>query len=74
MKEKFSKLIDLKSIITMSAVFTLEFLLIFLTLKTGDINNVIFTVFASLLSAITTYYFTKKKDESKSNTEGDNTK
>jgi hypothetical protein len=73
MKEKLTKLFDVKSLTTLSLVFTFEFLLIFITFKTASVDNPLFTVFSNILTAVITYYFTKKKDDSKSN-EGEDAK
>lgn len=55
MKEKLTKLIDLKSIIT----FLLTVALIIFTYK-GIIGN---ELFITSTSAVFTFFFTKKKDE-----------
>ena len=59
MKEKFAKLIDLKSIITLLVVITL----VTLVLENLTISDeAIKTLFVSVTSSCFTYYFTKKKD------------
>lgn len=59
MKEKFAKLIDLKSIVTL--VMTVAMIL----LLTGTFNppKEILTLYASSYGAIITYFFTKKSGD-----------
>ena len=59
--EKVAKLIDLKSIITLTLIITLEVLII----KGTDLNNDLFLLFSNILTMVVTYFFTKK-----SNSEG----
>ena len=64
MKNKFAKLIDLKSIITILLVVTLVVLVV------GNMqidDEAIKTLFVSVTTSCFTYYFTKKK----SNAEGE---
>lgn len=64
MKNKFAKLIDLKSIITILLVVTLVVLVV------GNLpinDEAIKTLFTSVTTSCFTYYFTKKK----SNSEGE---
>ena len=64
MKNKFAKLIDLKSIITILLVVTL----VVLVVGNMPINDeAIKTLFTSVTTSCFTYYFTKKK----SNAEGE---
>ena len=58
MKEKFSKLIDVKSIVTL--IMTLAMVLIL----TGvfEPSTEAFGLFATVYGAVVTYFFTKKKD------------
>lgn len=55
MKE-LKKLIDLKSIITLSLIFTLEFLII----KGAKLDNDLFLLFSNLITMVITFYFAKK--------------
>ena len=61
MKEIFSriaKLIDLKSIITLTLIITLEILII----RGTELNNDLFLLFSNILTMVITYFFTKKKE------------
>ena len=55
MKE-LKKLIDLKSIITLSLIFTLEILII----KGAKLDNDLFLLFSNLITMVITFYFAKK--------------
>lgn len=59
MKERIAKLIDLKSIITLTLIITLEILII----RGQDINNDLFLLFSNVLTMVITYFFTKKSTE-----------
>lgn len=72
MKEKFTKLIDVKSIVTLLLVFTLVFVVVFTVLKTSTIDEKLFLLFSNIVTMVITYFFTKKKD-SKDNNEGEST-
>lgn len=65
MKEKFAKLIDLKSIITILLVTTLVFLVIYSAITGKDISNDIFLLFSNIITMVVTYFFTKKKEAEK---------
>lgn len=54
--ENIAKLIDLKSIITLSLVMTLEILII----KGAKLNDDLFLLFSNLTTMVITFYFTKK--------------
>lgn len=57
-----AKLIDLKSIITLSLIITLEILII----KGVKLDNDLFLLFSNITTMVITFYFTKKeKVESK---------
>lgn len=58
MKDKISKLIDLKSIITLSLIITLEILII----KNYKIDEDLFLLFSNITTMVITYYFTRKKE------------
>jgi hypothetical protein len=60
MKEKLSKLIDLKSIITILLVLTLVILVITFAIKTGTIEEKLFLLFSNVTTMVITYFFTKK--------------
>ena len=59
-----AKLIDLKSLITLSLIITLEILII----KGVKLDNDLFLLFSNITTMVITFYFTKKeKEEVKSN-------
>lgn len=59
-----AKLIDLKSLITLSLIITLEILII----KGTKLDNDLFLLFSNITTMVITFYFTKKeKEEVKSN-------
>lgn len=58
MKEKFAKLIDVKSIVTL--IMTLAMVLMLTGVFTPSTD--VFGLFASVYGAVITYFFTKKKD------------
>lgn len=62
MKEKFTNLIDVKSIVTL--LLTLAMVLMLTGVFTPKTE--VFGLFSSVYGAVMTYFFTKKKD----NTEG----
>lgn len=58
MKEKIAKLIDLKSIITLSLIITLEILII----NSVKMDDELFLLFSNITTMVITYYFTRKKE------------
>lgn len=58
MKEKFAKLIDVKSIVTMTMTFAMVLML------TGVFTppTEVFALFSTAYGSVITYFFTKKKD------------
>ena len=58
MKERLAKLIDLKSIITLTLIITLEILII----RGTELNNDLFLLFSNIITMVITYFFTKKKE------------
>lgn len=56
--ENVAKLIDLKSIITLSLIITLEVLII----KGAKLNDDLFLLFSNLTTMVITFYFTKKEN------------
>lgn len=56
--ENVAKLIDLKSIITLSLIITLEVLII----KGAKMNDDMFLLFSNLTTMVITFYFTKKEN------------
>lgn len=63
MKEKISKLIDVKSIATLTLLLTLEIITIMVFFKGNmDLIQIVFTLFSNIVTMVFTYFFTKKKD------------
>ena len=62
LKEKFAKLIDVKSFVTMLLVSALAFLVIYSAITGKDLQNNIFLLFSNVVTMIITYFFTKKKE------------
>jgi hypothetical protein len=56
-KEKFAKLVDVKSIVTISLIATL----VYIVVSGKDINNDVFLLFSNCTTMIATYFFTKKE-------------
>ena len=59
MQKNLSKLIDLKSIVTLAMTAFLGVLLFF----GGDVPREVLTLYASSYGAVMTYYFTRHKGE-----------
>ena len=57
--ENIGKLIDLKSIITLSLIMTLEILII----KGAKLDNDMFLLFSNITTMVITFYFAKKDNE-----------
>lgn len=57
MKEKFAKLIDVKSIITLFLVVTL----VFVVMLGKNIDEKIFNLFSNVVTMVITYFFTRKQ-------------
>lgn len=58
-KEKIAKLIDLKSIITLSVIVTLEILIC----KGVKLEDDLFLLFSNITTMIVTYFFSKNKNK-----------
>ncbi len=56
MKEKLTGLIDVKSVVTLSLVFTL----VYIVVSGTKIDQDIFILFSNATTMIITYFFTKK--------------
>lgn len=54
-----AKLIDLKSLITLSLIITLEVLII----KGVKLDNDLFLLFSNITTMVITFYFTKKESK-----------
>lgn len=61
--DKIAKLIDLKSIVTISLIITLEYLII----KGAKLEDQMFLLFSNITTMVITFYFAKKDK----NKEGD---
>lgn len=61
MKDKWAKLIDLKSIITILLVATLVFLVVYATIN-EKMTDPMFLLFSNIITMVTTYFFTRKKE------------
>ena len=62
MKEKISKLIDVKSIATLTLLLTLEVVVIIVFTKENmDLIQLVFTLFSNIVTMVFTYFFTKKR-------------
>ena len=65
MKEKITKLIDIKSIATLTLLLTLEIITIMVFTKNDmDLIQLVFTLFSNIVTMVFTYFFTKKQKES----------
>lgn len=64
MKERFAKLIDVKSIVTIVLVLVLAFLVIYSAITGKDLSNNLFLLFSNVVTMIVTFFFTKQKKES----------
>lgn len=58
-KEKIAKLIDLKSIITLTLIVTLEILII----RGTELNSDLFLLFSNIITMVVTYFFTKNSNK-----------
>lgn len=66
--DKIAKLIDLKSIVTISLIITLEFLII----KGVKLEDQMFLLFSNITTMVITFYFAKKdknEEDKKTNDE-----
>jgi hypothetical protein len=57
MLEKFEKLIDVKSIVTLSIIFTM----VYVVISGRPIDEKTFLLFSNVATMIVTYFFTKKE-------------
>lgn len=58
MLERFSKLVDVKSIVTLALVATL----VYVVVSNKAIDEKVFLLFSNATTMIITYFFTKKSD------------
>lgn len=61
MKERFAKLIDVKSIVTLMLVTALVALVIFSAVTGRELTGDSFLLFSNCTTMIITYFFTKKQ-------------
>lgn len=61
--ERIAKLIDLKSIITLSLIVTLEVLIV----KGIQLENDLFLLFSNITTMVVTYFFTRTKTNKEEN-------
>lgn len=59
MKEKFAKLIDLKSIITLIMTIALVILLF----NSNEVNDTILALYCTSYGSVMTYYFSRKENK-----------
>lgn len=57
MLDRLAKLIDVKSIVTISLISTL----VFVVVSGRDLNNDTFLLFSNVVTMVVTYFFTKKE-------------
>lgn len=58
------KLLDLKSIITLTLILTLEFITVYVFLiQNMDLIQLVFVLFTNVVTGVVTYFFTKKSDK-----------
>jgi hypothetical protein len=58
MLQKLSRLIDVKSIVTLSLIFTM----VFLVISGRPIDEKVFLLFSNATTMIVTYFFTRKRE------------
>jgi len=61
MKEKFFKLMDVKSIVTLALIFTL----VGIVISGRKMDEKVFILFSNSTTMIITYFFTKRANEQK---------
>ena len=66
MKEKISKLIDVKSITTISLLLTLEIITILVFAKANmELIQLVFALFSNIVTMVFTYFFARAKEVNK---------
>lgn len=66
-KEKISKLIDVKSISTITLLLTLEIITILVFAKANmELIQLVFALFSNIVTMIFTYFFARAKEVNKS--------
>jgi len=65
-KERISKLIDVKSITTITLLLTLEIITILVFLKSNmELIQLVFALFSNIVTMVFTYFFEKRKEVNK---------
>ena len=63
MKNNLAKLIDVKSLCTLTLLLTLEIITIIVFLKGNiDLIQIVFTLFSNIVTMVFTYFFTKNRN------------
>ena len=66
MKERISKLIDVKSITTITLLLTLEIITILVFLKSNmELIQLVFALFSNIVTMVFTYFFARAKEVNK---------
>jgi len=65
-KERISKLIDVKSITTITLLLTLEIITILVFLKSNmELIQLVFALFSNIVTMVFTYFFARAKEVNK---------
>lgn len=65
-KEKISKLIDVKSIATLTLLLTLEIITVLVFVKSNmELIQLVFALFSNIVTMVFTYFFARSKEVSK---------
>ena len=65
-KEKISKLIDVKSITTISLLLTLEIITVLVFVKMNiELIQLVFALFSNIVTMVFTYFFARSKEVSR---------
>lgn len=65
-KEKISKLIDVKSIATLTLLITLEIITVLVFVKSNmELIQLVFALFSNIVTMVFTYFFARSKEVAK---------
>lgn len=65
-KEKISKLIDVKSIATLTLLVTLEIITVLVFVKSNmELIQLVFALFSNIVTMVFTYFFARSKEVAK---------
>lgn len=65
-KEKISKLIDVKSIATLTLLITLEIITVLVFVKSNmELIQLVFALFSNIVTMVFTYFFARAKEVAK---------